>query len=100
MKMELLQQKLIAAARKTPLNDHVPFAFEKRIMARLADAGMPDRWILWSRALWRAAVPCRLLVILTSFWSSRSIHSESVDFSMQFEDTVLSELNQNLENSW
>ncbi len=100
MKLENLQQKLIAAARKNPPNDHVPFAFEKRIMARLAGATIPDGWILWSRALWRAAVPCLMLVVFASLWSSRSINSDAVEFSMQFEDTVLAELNQNLENSW
>ena len=100
MKLDNLQQKLIAAARKTPANDHVPYAFEKRIMARLAEATVPDGWILWSRALWRAAVPCLMLVIFASLWSSRSPSSDSVEFSMQFEDTVLAELNQNLENSW
>jgi hypothetical protein len=100
MKMEHLQQKLIAAARNTPADERVPFAFEKRIMARLNGATVPDNWVLWSRALWRAAVPCLMLVVFASLWSSRPMSDEAVEFSMQFEDTVLAELNQNLENSW
>ena len=100
MKLDQLQEKLFAAARNTPLNENVPFAFEKRIMARLRGASVPDSWILWSRALWKAAIPCLMAVLLASLWSSSSAHSDPVDFSMQFENTVLAELNQNLENSW
>lgn len=100
MKMDNLQEKLIAAARKTSTSQQVPFAFEKRIMARLADDALPDGWILWSRALWRAAVPCLLLVVFASLWSSNSMNSDTVDFSLQFEEAVLAELNENLENSW
>lgn len=100
MKVDKLQEKLIRIARKNVPNDHVPFAFEKRIMARLSESGIPDTWILWSKALWRAAVPCLLLVVLVSVWSSSSLNVEKVDFSLQFEDAVLAELNENLENSW
>ena len=100
MNVDKLQEKVIAIARKTPPSDHVPFAFEKRIMARLMEAGMPDGWLLWSRALWRAAIPCLLLVLFVSVWSSASAGSEEVDFSLQFEEAVLAELNKNVENSW
>lgn len=70
-------------------------------MARLAEAGVPDGWILWSRALWRAAIPCLLLVVFSGLWSSNSMNAaDTVEFSQQLENTVLAELNQNLENSW
>lgn len=101
MQMALLQQKLVKAARRHPPSDHVPYAFEKRIMARLAEVGVPDGWILWSRALWRAAIPCLLLVVFSGLWSSNSMNAaDSVEFSQQLENAVLAELNQNLENSW
>ncbi|HAV61456.1 MAG TPA: hypothetical protein DCY13_03725 [Verrucomicrobiales bacterium] len=101
MQLDVLEQKLVNAARKHPPGDHVPYAFEKRIMARLAEVGIPDGWFLWSRALWRAAVPCLLLVIFSGLWSSNSMNAaNTVDFSQQLENTVLAELNQNLENSW
>ena len=100
MNLDKLQEKVIAIARKNTPSDHVPFAFEKRIMARLADAGIPDGWILWGRALWRAAIPCLLLVLFVSVWSSASVNADDVDFSLQFEEEVLAELNKNVENSW
>ena len=100
MQLDQLHQKLIAAARKTPLNGSVPYAYEKRIMAQIRGVSAPDGWILWSRALWKAAIPCLMVVLVASLWSSNSKHPDTVDFSMQFEDTVLAELNQNLENSW
>lgn len=53
-----LQQKLLAVARAHPPSDHVPYAFEKRIMARLVLRPALDAWTVWSRVLWRAAAPC------------------------------------------
>ena len=37
MNLAELERKLIAAARANPPSDRVPYAFEKRIMARLAE---------------------------------------------------------------
>ena len=54
MNLSELQQKLIAAARSNPPSDAVPYAFEKRLLARLAGRPVVDNWALWSRALWRA----------------------------------------------
>ena len=64
MKLEELNKKLIAAARLNAPDDRVPYAFEKRIMALIADRPMPDSLALWARALWRAAVPCVVTVVL------------------------------------
>jgi hypothetical protein len=100
MQLDSLKQKLIAAARQDAPSDRVPFAFEKRIMARLAGAGVPDGWILWSRALWRAAIPCLLIVVFSGLWSVRHSFEHPQDLSQQIEDTVLSELNQNLASIW
>ena len=38
MNLDNLHNKLITAARATPADDRVPYAFEKRVMARLADS--------------------------------------------------------------
>lgn len=100
MQLDRLQQKLIAAARRNAPSDRVPFAFEQRVMARLAEAGLPDGWILWSRALWRAAIPCFLIVVCSGLWSVRHRLEHPQDLSQQIEDTVLSELNQNLASIW
>ena len=61
-----LQQKLIAAARATPPAEHVPYAFEKRIMARLEGRAAVDAWGLWGRALSRAAMCCVAFMLLLS----------------------------------
>lgn len=60
MNLALLQQKLLAAARLDRPSDAVPYAFERRIMARVAELarGPVDLWGAWSRLLWRAATPC------------------------------------------
>jgi hypothetical protein len=64
MKAETLRQRLIAAGRHYRPADTVPFAFEKRILARIAQA-KTDPWLLWNQILWRCAAPCVALTILT-----------------------------------
>jgi hypothetical protein len=61
-----LHKKLIAAARSVPSDDRVPFAFEKRIMARLAGKAPQDILSLWGSALSRAAICCVVFVLLLS----------------------------------
>ncbi len=100
MELEQLKRKLIAAARSNPPDGRVPYGFEKRLMARLLEAVVPDAWVLWSRALWRAAIPCVLIVIFSGLWSARTAPAEAADLSQQIEDAVLSELNHNLASVW
>ena len=59
-----LHQKLIAVARANPPSDRVPYAFEKRIMARLQAPAPFDLGALWSRLLWRATAPALALMVL------------------------------------
>lgn len=86
-----LQKKLIAAARSTAPDDRVPYAFEKRIMARLAAVRPPDAWTLWGNALWRAAISCVAVTLLTSTWMFWSGHRANTlgDFSEELETAVL-----------
>lgn len=72
MNIEKLQKILIGAARKQQPDERVPYAFEKRIMARLAAMPKVDIWSLWSNALWRAAAPCVAITLLLSAWSYMS----------------------------
>lgn len=66
MNLEPLQKKLLAAAKANPPADHVPLAFEKRVLAHLVVKSPVDLTILWSRALWRATVPClAFMLVLT-----------------------------------
>ena len=71
MNLENLRTKLIAAARQHPPREDVPFAFEKRIMARLRAARPEDTWSLWGAGLWRGAAACAVISaisIVLSLW--------------------------------
>jgi hypothetical protein len=100
MNLEHLQKKLVAAARANPPEDRVPYAFEKRILARLAAQPTADVSALWAQALWRAAVPCVALTILLAALSFTFVSSDSTstlsseDLSQQFEQTLFASVDQ------
>jgi hypothetical protein len=89
MNLDNLQRKWIAAARAVQPSDRVPHAFEKRIMARLAESACVDLLGAWSVALWRAAVSCLAIVVLSGAWSLWANHQRgNGDFSQDFEKAV------------
>lgn len=102
MNLAELEEKLVAAARATPPGDRVPYAFEKRIMARLAARPVVDDWALWARALWRAAAPCAAIMLLLGAWSLFTPPSHAPanaanaanDLSQQLEQTLLAAVDQ------
>lgn len=94
MNLVELERKLLAAARAHPPGGRVPYAFEKRIMARLGERPTADVSAFWARALWRAAVSCLAVVLLLSAWSVLAPARNSPDFSQQFESTVLAAVDQ------
>lgn len=99
MKPEQVRQKLMALARANPPGDRVPYAFEKRITALLATLPVPDAWALWSRALWRAALPCVAVTVLlgaVSFFVSedRGGKAATEEFSQDFAQTMLAAVDQ------
>jgi len=91
MKLANLERKLIAAARQNPPSDRVPYAFEKRIMARLKRPALADSWTTWGRALWRATAPCITIMILLSAWTilSPANSSSDGDIDQELENTVM-----------
>ena len=91
MDLNELQQRLIAAARKNPPGDHVPYAFEKRVMARLAAAARPDEWALWARSLWFGAGACVAVAVFMSAWSFAPADDQdyAAHFSQDLEQTIL-----------
>jgi hypothetical protein len=106
MNLDHLRQKLLGAARAQPPSDHVPYAFEKRIMARLLAPPALDHWALWARALWRAAAPCLALTLLFGVWSfvgtnnaNPSGMADGGDFSQHFEQTMLAAVD-DVEDAW
>src|SRR5579864_3308139 len=98
MDAEMMREKLIAAARKTPRCEEVPYAFSKRIMARIGRATPLSGWALWARPLWSAAASCMAITILCAVWSlAAQPHGDlSESFSQDFERTVFSAVNQPL----
>jgi hypothetical protein len=97
-----LQTKLIEAARKEPPQDQVPYAFEKRIMARLAGLSPLNSWALWGRPLWRAALSCVAITLLCGIWSMASApKADTADsFAQAFERAVFASADQHLEDIW
>lgn len=95
MNAELLRQKLLASARAHarvhPPSDHVPYAFEKRIMARLASREMPDAWAAWGAMLWRAVAPCFALMLVAGI-GSYVIRPSSEDFGAQLNAVLIADL--------
>lgn len=104
MNLEQLQRKLIATARANPPDARVPYAFEKRILARLNQSAKPDLAAQWARALWRAATCCVLLTLSVAAWSfygesrrdetSAGAVASTTEFSQYFEQTMLAAINQ------
>src|SRR6059036_1056664 len=85
-----LEKKLLTVARQSPPSESVPFAFEKRILARIRAIRCPDYGALWARGLWRAVAPCTAVMLLLSAWSFFATSSPPTnDVSQEFENTVL-----------
>jgi len=100
MNLDELQKKLMAAARKNPPGDQVPYAFEQRIMARLAAAPRFDEWAAWARSLWYGAGVCAAVAVLMSVWSFAPDAEQDLaaHFSQDLEQTILAP--DDVENPW
>jgi len=72
MNLAELHKKLMAAARANPPSAEVPYAFERRIMARLASKPVApiDEWAGWIRSLWCGAGVCAAIAILAGVWTT------------------------------
>jgi hypothetical protein len=101
MKTIDLEKKLFAAARALPPRDEVPYAFEKRIMARISKEPLVDVWTLWGRLLWRAAVACVGITLALTVWVlfSAGLNGGSDNLDLALEDSVMAPLAR-LEDSW
>jgi hypothetical protein len=96
MNLGELQRKLTNAARVQAPDDRVPYAFEKRIMALIAERAAASGRLLWARALWRAAVSCVVLAAVCgaiSFFIPVTADNAN-DLSQDFENTLLASVDQ------
>lgn len=98
MNLNELEKKLIAAARKNEPSDKVPYAFEKRIMARIT-APVADAWSAWSSGLWRAATTCVIIVAAVGVWSL-STGPKNDDTAQDFENVVFASFDQHVGDVW
>ena len=91
MTVDELFRKLIAAAQSQDPDDSVPYAFEKRIMARLNSRPALDIWTCWARILWRAAAPCLAIMAVFSIWTlfSGSLDNPAEPLGNQLENTLV-----------
>ncbi len=89
MDLDKLTEKLLKAA-KSPADEAVPYAFEKRIMAHLSDLPKPvlDPLLFWARALWNA-VPVCLALCLGAFLLSEPGHPSSTSLDVELKNTVM-----------
>ncbi len=88
MNLSELHKKLIAAARATPADEHVPYAFEKRIMACIAGKTPLNAWDLWGRALSRSAVICVVFMMALVIGSHFLPASNPDSLSQEVETTL------------
>ena len=96
MNLDELRQKLLKTARSAPSSEAVPYAFEKRIAARIRSISAFDTVAQWAGGLWRAAVPCILLAVLLGAWSTwkPSSITPSTDLSQEIDNTLLAGIEQ------
>lgn len=103
MNLEALHRKLIKVAQATPPGDQVPYAFEKRILARLAERRAADLAGTWARALWRSAAACVAVMLVLGVWSfaasdrSTATTGSTENFDQQFENALLAGIDQSEE---
>ena len=97
-----LNKKLLAAARRNPPSDRVPYAFEKRIMAQLAAQPLLDTWAFLVRGFWRAAAPCITITVLLGAWAvfTPIDNPTTTKLSQEFENTVLAAVYQDGSIPW
>lgn len=102
MNLDKLQSNLIAAARKSvPPSDAVPYAFEKRIVARLTTLPCNEAESLWNRMLWRAAIPSILVMLTASIWFLVAQDVGPVDnLGTQLEEAVFAPAYAAIEETW
>jgi hypothetical protein len=58
-------QEIARAARALPEDARVPYAFEKRVMAAIRGTRPVDVLAFWNQTLWRAALACVAISLLT-----------------------------------
>jgi hypothetical protein len=81
--------QVVLIARSVQETLRVPFAFEKRVMADIRFAKVPDVWKMWAPAMWKAAI-CGLCISGVTIALARYVEQDSTDLlASDLERTVL-----------
>jgi hypothetical protein len=93
MNRQLLYEKLIRAARQNLPASQVPYAFEKRVMARLSPP-LRDEWNAIARALCWSAGACCAIALGISIWAFGfdGSRDSGATFSSELEQTILASI--------
>ena len=84
MKQPVTPEAFVKIARAVPRDERTPYAFEKRVMARLATAPEIDAMALWARGLWQAAAPCLAVMVIAAVVSiSYSKETPATDIDLE-----------------
>jgi len=100
MNTEQLKQSLIKTAKQLPVNEQVPFAFEKRVMANILSLSKQENGlfsVLTPRAIWGTILSSSLAILLTGLFYFNTVHEMSAEFTVSdtalvLEDTVFAGL--------
>ncbi len=101
MKIPTLGQFINAArslTREVQLNEQVPYAFEKRIVANVIGRRVADLSNSIATAMWRAAFGCLVISVLTGAIVSFANPSATELFATDLERTVLAPVD--VDDSW
>ena len=92
-------EHLIQAARTLGEDARVPYAFEKRVMARLEGSAVLDFAGAWVRLMWQAAACCIAISIMAGAYASFVNESAPAELlAIELEQTVLAPIQ--MDESW
>jgi len=86
---KLTPEEFVKLAREVPRDERVPYAFEKRVMAHLAQAPMPYVLGMWTHALWRAVVPCVGIMLIAAAISFTQVDDSNTDLETELDNAVM-----------
>ena len=90
--------QLAKAARSVPPEERVPYLFEKRIMAHLANINVAELPKSIANVMWRAAFSCLLITVITGAVVTFADSASNELLASDLERTVLAPVD--VEDSW